>query len=189
MDVSTNGHTGPGPEHGELAPGGWKSTLVRGLGVLAFLAMVGFWIWAFNNRDSIAHPDTFDDPVYTEAAEGLCAKRQTVIAEIPATISVSDPVARGELVAQRTAQLELMLGDLAALPSPTDPKGADGVVRWLADYDLYLSDLRDYQQALEAGEDPQFLLSATSGGARVTDVIGTYAEVNNMVSCTPKGEI
>lgn len=184
MEASTNGQ-----QHEEEHDRGWRGTFARGLGVLAFLAMAGFWIWAFNNRDSIPHPDEFDDPVFVEAAETLCAARQGAIADLPLATAVKDARERSSLVEAGTVELELMVVQLDRLAAPTDPKGAAGVERWLDDYALYLSDRRRYSAVLATGEDPPFTISGNADGVRVTDLLRTFAEVNEMRSCAPAGDV
>lgn len=158
------------------------------LGVLAFLAMILFWIWVFANRGSIAHNDEFQDPVFLTAAEQVCANRQAMIADLPNPTTASGPEERAVLVDQGTALLELMVAELAALPLPTDPKGAETVPQWLADYDIYLQDRNDWSALLASGQDPIFTLSAGANGARVTDGLTTFADVNEMRSCAPSGD-
>ncbi len=189
MDNSTNGHH-PTTDSDSFdgLPTGWRWTLPRALGFLAFLLAVLFWIYVFANGDSIAHPDEFDDPVFVEAAETICAKRQAAIAEFPLATAAEDPVNRGELVALGTEQLALMVTELGELALPTDPKGADGVPQWLADYELYLNDRRRYSSVLATGDDPAFTISGNAQGVRVTDLLRTFAEVNEMDSCAPSGD-
>lgn len=189
VSVSTNGHVPTDRPSEDTVPTGWRWTLPRALGFSAFLAMAVFWIYAFANTSSVEHPDAFEDPVYSAAAEAICAERQANIAEFPMATSATDPEARGPLIELGTAELELMVAELAALEPPTDPEGADGVIEWLDDYDLYLSDRRAYTEVLARGEDEPFLLSANDQGARVTDMLGTFAEVNNMASCAPAGDV
>ena len=121
MDSSTNGHAASASgaasephDHDVLdtLPTGWRWSLPRILGFAAFLVMLIFWIWAFANRDSIAHPDTFDDPVFVQAANAVCAPRQANIAELPLATAVKNAVERGELLERGTDQLELMVGEL-----------------------------------------------------------------------------
>jgi len=196
MDASTNGHAPSEPTeyHDQppaefLAPKGFKFTVFRVLGVIAFLLMALFWIWAFNNRDSVPHADEFDDPAYTEAAEAICSKRQATIREFPLATEVDNPIDRGLLVERGTAELEAMVAELKMLPLPSAEKGAEAVPQWLADWDLYLTDRVAYTEVLATGSDPAFLLSANPGGARVTDAIQTFAEVNQMASCSPSGDV
>lgn len=199
VNSSTNGHA-PAQDptdqrradqgyDGDTVPAGWRWTFPRALGVVAFLAMAVFWIWAFANRDSIAHPDTFDDPVFTEAAETVCAARQAAIAELPLATTVVDPEERSRLLDQGTEQLVLMIEDLRLLTPPTDPIGAAGVDQWLDDYGLYIQDRRTYADVLATGDDPPFLISGNDQGVRVTDMLGTFAEVNEMASCAPSGDV
>lgn len=190
MDASTNGHTVDDDRDSDddVVPAGFRFTFLRALGLLAFLAMALFWIWAFANRDSIAHPDTFDDPVFTQAAESVCSRYQANIAEFPLATAAEGPAERADLIRQGTAELEAMVAELRTLALPTDAKGNAAVPLWLGDWDLYLSDRATYTETLAAGNDDPFLLSLNANGARVTDALGTFAEVNTMASCSPSGD-
>ena len=161
----------------------------RVLGIVAFLALIIFWIYVFANRSSVAHPDEFDDPTWLTAAEALCSERQAAIAELPNAASVSGAVERGELVALGTIQLEAMIDELHELGLPSDAKGAETVPKWLDDWELYLQDRRDWSDILLTGDDPPFLISGNDQQVRVTDLLTTYAEVNDMPSCGPAGDV
>lgn len=161
----------------------------RILGIVAFLALIIFWIWVFANRGSIAHPDEFDDPAWINAAEAACAVRQAAIEELPNAASVDGAVQRGELVALGTIQLEGMVQDLYELGLPSNAKGAETVPQWLDDYELFLQDRRNWSDILLTGEDPPFLISGNAQGVRVTDLLTTFAEVNEMPSCAPSGDV
>ena len=88
-----------------------------------------------------------------------------------------------------TAELDRMLRELDALGLPATDKGAEIVPRWLTDYELYLQDRRDWAAVLRTGDDPPFLVSGTADGVRVTDLLTTFAEVNEMPSCAPSGDV
>lgn len=160
-------------------------TFTRALTVLVVLAMIIFWIYVFANGSSVDHPDEFADESWTTAAEALCAERQAAIEALPNATTAESPQERAELVALGTAEIERMVQELADLGPPSDPKGAETVPQWLSDYEIYLQDRRDWTDILRTGDDPPFLLSGTDQGVRVTDVLGTYAEVNEMPSCSP----
>lgn len=177
------------PRQEDMVPTGWRTTVPRVLGVIAVLVMAVFWIYVLSNGDSIDHPDEFDDPVYTVAAEQICADRQAAIAELPPATAAEDPLDRSVLLEQGTEELAAMVDELRSLAPPTDPKGADGVVQWLDDYELYLGDRRAYAEVLAGGEDPPFVISGNAQGVRVTDMLTTFAEVNAMESCAPSGDV
>jgi len=65
---------------------------------------------------------------------------------------------------------------------------AIGVRQCLTDYELYLNDRRRYADVLATGESPPFTISPNAAGARVTDLLRTFAEVNAMDSCAPSGD-
>lgn len=163
-------------------------TFARVLGVAVFLAMIAMWIWVFANRGSIKHPDEFADTAWIASAETVCAERQATIATFanPATVDTAEERAR--LLNAGTRELEAMVTDVAALGLPTDAKGAELVPQWLDDYELYLQDRRNWSAILETGDDPPFLISGNDEGVRVTDLLSTFAEVNNMASCAPSGD-
>lgn len=185
MEASTNGHHADDEE----LPEGWRWSLPRALGIAAFLGLAIFWIWAFQNTDSIPHPDEFDDPVFVTAAEGVCAERQAAILAMPNATTVRNAEERSVLVEAGTQELARMVAELNRLDTPTDPKGADGVERWLTDYELYLNDRRVYADILATGDDPPFKISGNADGVRVTDLLRTFAEVNEMPSCAPSGDV
>lgn len=184
MDTATNGH----PYDADNPPS-WRRNIARALGLSVFIAMAIFWFWAFRNGSSVAHPDEFDDPVFVTAAESTCAARQEAILALPGPTTARNAIERAPLVSGGTAELEKMIAELAELDPPTDPKGADGVRQWLDDYDLYLDDRRRYADILATGDDPPFLISGTEDGVRVTDLLRTFAEVNDMPSCAPAGDV
>jgi len=170
----------PSPDDVDKSPLFW-----RVLGVASVLALCVFWIWAFANRGSIAHPDEFGDAAWRASAEAGCVVRQDAIAALPNPVSVDTPEERGQLVATATAELEAMIEGLHQLGLPDDPQGADTVPRWLGDYELYLQDRRNWTEILLTGQDPPFLISGNADGVRVTDLLETFAEVNQMASCAP----
>ena len=162
--------------------------IARALGLIVFLALIVFWIWVFANRGSVAHPDEFTDDTWLTSAEALCADRQAAIADLPNPTTVDGAIERGQLVALGTIELEAMIAGLHDLGPPDDAKGAETVPQWLSDYELYLQDRRDWTDILLTGDDPPFLISGNADGVRVTDLLSTYAEVNNMPSCAPSGD-
>lgn len=185
VDVSTNGHA---PTE-EDAPSGWRWYAPRVIGVTAFVFMVVFWIYVFANGSSIRHPDDFDDPAFSEAAEAVCAARQDAIAALPPATSAGSPAERSDLVDLGTDQLALMLDEVDNLAAPADPDGAAGLALWLDDYKLYINDRRAWADTLRSGEDAPFLVSGNDQGVRVTDMLITFAEVNDMASCAPSGDV
>jgi hypothetical protein len=170
---------------------GLRGWIPQILGIAAFLAMVIFWIYAFSNTDSVAHKDEFTDPEFASAATAICSERQAAIAELPLATSVNDPLERADLVALGTHQLEQMVADLGELTPPADPEAAEGVSKWLTDYERYLQDRRNYSELLSTGEDPAFVISQSESrpGVRVTDLLTTFAEVNDMLPCGPSGDV
>ena len=187
MDAESNGDV---PDDFYL-PSGWKGNLWRGLGVTAVIGMIVFWIFAFSRTDSVPHADEFDDPAFVEAAVAVCTPRQAAIAELPLATTVDNPFDRAELVDAGTAELQQMIDELAELAPPSDPQAADGVVKWLRDYEVYLDDRRNYSALLNTGESPAFVLSSSADqdGVRVTDLLTTFAEVNEMEVCGPSGDV
>ena len=164
-------------------------TLGRVLGVIAFIAITIWWIYVFANGSSVEHPDDFEDASWTADAELICEARQQAILDLPTATSAATPQARADLVDLATAELGRMLREIDALGLPATDKGAQIVPRWLTDYELYLQDRRNWAAVLRTGDDPPFLVSGTADGVRVTDLLTTFAEVNEMPSCAPSGDV
>ena len=101
-----------GPE-ADLPRSRWRVT--HFLIVLGFLAMAGFWIWAFSPFPTRGHPDTLDDKAFPEAAETRCAITMELIDDLPRDWDIDNPEQLAEQVAAGTDLLEPLVADLRTL--------------------------------------------------------------------------
>ena len=76
-----------------------------------------------------------------------------------------------------------MLDDVVAV-APTDPKGADLVPRWEADYRTYLEDRRQFADVLRTGVNDPFTETAVDG-IPISEKLECFAADNEMPTCAP----
>ncbi|MFM8521274.1 MAG: hypothetical protein ACKOBK_04075, partial [Acidimicrobiaceae bacterium] len=67
---------------------------------------------------------------------------------------------------------------------PSDPKGRELVGLWLDDYEIYISDRREYSNNLRAGINEQFAETPIEG-LPISEKIATFAADNEMSYCKP----
>lgn len=176
------------------------------LGVAGFLLMALLWIWIFAIRGrGLPHPDELGVPAANAAAEDItrdertalnfiteaeavCATAQAEISQLPLAAGADDFNERAAILDQATERLDLMVNELGSLATPTEDGEAFIVGEWIKDYYQFLDDRRAYSDVLRTGDDPPFVISARDG-RRVTNYIVTFAEVNNMFSCVPPGDV
>ncbi len=146
-----------------------------------------FWIWAlfFASKESI---NKIGDRAWAERAEAICVEADTR-REALADLRVVDEEApamvaeRGDLFDRATDVVEAMLDDVVAV-APTDPKGADLVPRWEADYRTYLEDRRQFADVLRTGVNEPFSETAVDG-IPISEKLSVFAADNEMPTCAP----
>ena len=67
---------------------------------------------------------------------------------------------------------------------PSDAKGQALIPLWLADYDTYVADRRDYAEQLRGGDNSPFA-ETTTEGLPLSEKIATFAGDNRMKNCAP----
>lgn len=174
---------------GDPTVDGWHWTPARVLGAAALGAMALFWAWIFAlGGSSVQHNDEMNDTTFAAAAEPICAAAQAEIGELPIGSSVETFDERADLIDSASDRLSVMIDDLATVPRPPDAEESRIVGEWLIDYDRFVGDRRAYSDQLRSGDDGPIRLSARDG-RRITNYIVTFAEVNNMFSCVPPGDV
>lgn len=143
------------------------------------------WVYAFflAPRESI---NRVGDRLWSTRAEGVCFQARLDLAQLSDTRrinSVEDLQIRASLVEQATDILDDMLEGVFA-STPVDEKGLAISGLWRIDYEIYLSDRREYVEILRAGENPPFAETRTEG-IPISEKLGTFARANNMDSCAP----
>jgi len=191
-----------------VAPGDGSSSVWRYIGVSAFLLMALFWVWVFwRGTIGIPHPDELDVPKseaavdveaatpdqqaalrFIQSADAVCAATQAEINQLPFAAGVEDFAERADILDAATALLDTMVQELDGVAKPSAVEEQVNAGKWIDDYNQFLDDRRTYASVLRSGDDPPFEISARDG-RRVTDYIVNFAEVNNMYSCVPPGDL
>jgi hypothetical protein len=169
---------------------------VRPVTIAIAAIIVGFaamWIyaWFLAPRGNI---DRFDDPVWTGAAEEVCAATRTKVLALPAASTFAGIEPRTEALRQRAVVLDQVTGLLQAqydtlrATEPSGEQGREGVGLWLADWEGYLESRRQQADRLRAGEDKPFTVPE-AGGAPVTLRMDAFAKTNDMPSCVVPDDV
>ncbi len=151
--------------------------------LIGFALFCAFWIWAlfFASKEAV---NKIDDRAWAERAEAICEPVRQEFRELDLRRS-TDLDVRAGLVDEGTILLEQMLVDLMAVP-PSDPKGAEIVPLWIADYEALIERRYDYADELRAGIDEPFTEPPAEGTSiPVTEKLETFAGDNEMPSCAP----
>ena len=166
----------------------WRPTYL--LIVVGFLAMAGFWIWAFSPFPTRGHPDTLDTSdgkAFTANAEARCAATMERLDALPRDLDIDNPEQLAEQVASGTELLVPLVADLRNLArSISDPDEARIVNLWLDDWNIYIADRQSLVAKLRQGERAEFTYTARDG-VQIARIADRFAQVNDMTSCeTPK---
>lgn len=170
------------------------STVWRTLGVMTMLAIALFWIWAFSRsvdqRDEPAgarNPDHLDDRGWVARAEATCARTMRGVDERSEAAGRQDRDARADAIDASNAELRTMLDQLRA-PLPSGASDRDVVEEWLGDWGRLVDDRADYGDAIRRDPDARFLTEEKFRDP-LDRVIEVFAEVNQMPSCAPAGDV
>lgn len=143
------------------------------------------WVYAlfFASKEAI---NKVGDIEWTQRAEARCAQAKAQRLALADYRLVTDSgtgglTARADLVDRATDTLQDMLDDLRA-DIPNDEKGRAIIPLWLADYDTYVADRREYADQLRRGDNAPFAES-TFEGLPLAERITTFAGDNRMTSC------
>lgn len=162
----------------------WRPTHL--LLVIGFLAMAGFWIWAFSPLPTRGHPDTLDTldgKAFTANAEARCAATMERLDALPRDWDIDNPQQLAEQVVSGTDLLMPLVADLRNLArSVSDPDEARKVGLWLDDWNTYIADRNSLVTKLRQGERAEFIYTARNG-VQIARILDRFAEVNNMPSC------
>lgn len=165
---------------------GWL-TPTRLLVATVVIASFALWVVALG-RIGVGDPvDTLDDRAFAEAAEPLCAAAVADIERLPGASTARTAAERAVTLDQATDRLAVLVGQLRAL-APGSGEDVGVVAAWLADWDTYLGDRRDYAARLRVDEAAEFQLT-TRDGQDITRPMDNLAAVNHMASCATPGDV
>lgn len=145
------------------------------------------WVYAFvfASKEAV---NKIGDQAWTQRADTRCQVAREERLALADYRRISDPSSgglarRAELVDKATDTLQRMLDDVRAT-MPVDEKGRALIPRWLADYDTYLGDRREYADQLRRGDNSPFA-ETTYEGLPLSERIATFAGDNRMPACAP----
>jgi hypothetical protein len=149
--------------------------------VAMVLGIAVMWIFAFFGNHTV--PGRMDDRTFPTAAEPVCAGAKRAVDGLPPAFETKDDrQRRADVVDQGTALLEGMVAELRTLPAGSEP-GAR-IDQWLADWDTYNRDRRDYTARLRQDPDARFYMSQSDRDkGQITRALDNFARVNGMGSC------
>lgn len=156
-------------------------------GVVVVLAVVLMWIWIFSGAARKANPDHIDDRAWAAGAEEACAATQERIDDRSASAGRQDADARADAIDASSDDVEALLADLRD-PLPDSASDRSVVEPWLDDYAQLVEDRRTYADAIRVNPDARFLTTEKFGDP-LDRVVQTFAEVNDMPSCVPPGDV
>ncbi len=186
MTAPTQAPPGAPPPDGSASPGrGWTVWTVVGVAVVLLVMLM--WIWIFSGAAKKANPDHIGDRAWAEDAEDTCAATRDRIDERSASAGRQDTDARADAIDASTDDVEAMLADLRD-PLPESGSDRDVVEPWLEDYDQLVEDRRTYADAVRVNPDARFLTTEKFNDP-LDRVVQTFAEVNDMPSCIPPGDV
>lgn len=168
------------------APGGRRSGWTyAGVGIVLAVALM--WLWIFSGGPRKVNPDRVADRDWAERAEDTCRTTMDGIDERAAPAGRQDTATRADAIDQSSDDLDAMLARLAD-PLPDDADDRAVVEPWLADWARLVDDRRAYADAVRTDPDARFLTSEKFSDG-LDDVIETFADVNDMPSCGPAGDV
>lgn len=165
-------------------PGGSRWTY---LGAAVLIGVALMWIWIFSGAPKKVNPDRLADREWVERAEDTCRATMDRVDERSEPGDTQEPAARADAIDASSDDLEEMVDDLAD-PPPSEESDREVVQRWLDDWDVLIEDRRTYAETVREDPDARFLITEKFNDG-IDDVIGTFAEVNEMPSCGPAGDV
>ncbi len=156
-------------------------------GVFA-VVVAATWIWMLFIYDPGRLIDELPDKAFPTEAEQICADAVAEISELPPAQTTDDPIERADVIDDANTILSRMLGQLAPLVPSEPPESNEAVSEWLDDWATHIGDRQAYADALRTDPDARFT-ETPKGTKQISRAIVGYAEVNDMPSCAPPGDV
>lgn len=158
------------------------------LGIAVVVATVIFWAWIFSGAPKRLNPDRIQDRTWVEDAEATCADTMEGIDDRAAAGAHNEDLdARADAIDASSDDLDAMLARLRD-PLPTGADDREVAGEWLGDWDQLVEDRRTYADAVRTNPDARFLTTEKFNDP-LDRVVQTFAEVNDMPSCAPAGDV
>lgn len=152
------------------------------------LGIAAMWVYAFGfaPRDGV---NPVKDPAWTEGAEAVCSATSKQLNQLVFKVEITEANKDTDLpkyvenLDKGYVLVAKMVDDLDALPRSTE-KAQRIVPRWIADYRVFVDDLRLWIDELRAGRITKFAVSVTDTGVPVEERINTFAVENRIRICS-----
>ncbi len=159
----------------------------HGLLVIILSLIAVMWIYAFFIASS-ANLNKVADKGWAARNEQICASAKAKINALPPARTAKTPVERAGVLDQANAYVADLIDSLKTNKISGSARDGHLVELWLADWDLYLSNRRDYAAILHQNLDKAFAVSLRNG-TPITERLDGFADINNMVSCETPGDV
>lgn len=182
----------PAPDPSEPAESGppEKSRVARiamGITIAVALASGALWVGAILFGGGYKPAGYLTDRTFPKAAEPICAKATADLKRFPRAYESKSPTARADVIDETTDRLQRMLDDLRSkVPEGTQAKWIN---RWLDDWEIHISDRRDFAKRLREGGRSEEFLETVKYGTQISKSLDNYATVNKMESCATPGDV
>ncbi|MCU1454812.1 MAG: hypothetical protein JWN46_2958 [Acidimicrobiales bacterium] len=164
------------------------NAILKGLAVVVILGLVGFWAWIFAGGPERANPDHMDDSAYVKRTSARCDAMNAAIGRLPPAMDSRTAGARADVVDRATA---IIARTVDAIEADAPKTGADHArtAGWIADWRTYLANRADYTVRLRQNPRAQLLFDKNRAGDPIDQPIKNFADINNIPSCDPPGDI
>ncbi len=152
--------------------------------VIMVLGIVLMWVYAFSgNFLGVDVPGRLQDKTFPTAAQPVCQAAVDKVNALPKAFETPDPQKRADVVDQASTYLEDMLAQLRAQVPAAQPQH-DIVTQWLADWETYVHDRRDYTKQLRVDPMARFAVTQSDRDkTQITQGVDHFADVNAMPAC------
>jgi hypothetical protein len=162
-------------------------TIARVTVIAIILGSALLWIYVLTRSPGRPFGE-LDDPTVAAAAEPICARSATEIAQLPQAFEVKTADERADSIDQATAILDGMLGELEPLTPAPGTRDGDMFSEWLDDWRTYLGNRADYADRLREDPNARFYV-AEKDARQITEPIDRFAKINLMASCATPREV
>lgn len=164
-----------------------RPTLWTYLGVATVLAVAVMWIWIFSGGPEKVNPDRIADRGWAERAEDTCRATMERVDERTVPAGTQATAARAAAIDASSDDLEAMVVALAD-PLPESAADREVVEPWLDDWATIIEARRTYVANVLEDPDARFSIPEKFRDG-LDDVVETFADVNDMPSCGPAGDV
>ena len=154
---------------------GWSVGRVASL--LVVVGLVVFWVWAFSPWAPHEKANALRDTALVGRIDATCADAKRELAQIPYSFEAKTAADRADQVDRGSDILTTMVTRIRG-EQVTDARDQTLLTAWLADWDTYVADRRDYTGRLRVDERAQFTVTVRYH-SQITIGMDNFATVMN----------